>query len=279
MKPLLKWVGGKTQILQAVLDEFPRVMNNYYEPFVGGGSVLLGLLTSDIEVRESIYVSDVNPTLVNFYTVVKTQPEQLIVCTKVLSTEYAASENREEFYYKIRDLFNSMTKVGPEHAATFLFLNRMCFRGVYREGPRGFNVPFGHYKQIDICKEEEIRNVSKLIQRVHFTCEGFETAVPKAVGGDFIYLDPPYVPETLTSFVGYVTGGFDSLKHEALFQLVKDTPATIVMSNSNVPIVCDSFPPPFETKKIVVRRAIHSKDPSAKTTEVLITNKSMRPTS
>lgn len=278
MKPLLKWVGGKTQILKAVLDEFPRVMNNYYEPFVGGGSVLLGLLSSDIKVHGNIYVSDVNPTLINFYTIVKNQPEHLITCMKVLSSEYTASENREEFYYKIRELFNSMTKVGPQHAATFLFLNRMCFRGVYREGPRGFNVPFGHYKQLEICDEADIRSVSDILQRVHFTCEGFETAIPKATEGDFVYLDPPYVPETITSFVGYVAGGFDSVKHDALFQLIKDTPATIVMSNSNVPIVCESFPAPFEIKKIVVRRAIHSKDPSAKTTEVLITNKSMHPT-
>lgn len=272
MKPLLKWVGGKTQILQHVLSSFPRSMNDYYEPFIGGGSVLFGLLDSDIEVKGNIYASDVNLTLINFYNMLKTQSEQLITCIRVLTDEYKASDNKEVFYYKIRDMFNMMGKSGPEHAATFFFLNRTCFRGVYREGPHGFNVPFGHYKTTDLFDANEIRIVSKAIQRVKFTCEGFESSIPKAKEGDFMYLDPPYAPETQTSFVGYVAGGFDSLQHSTLFSSLKSSHAKFVMSNSDVPIVCESFPPPYQTKKIVARRAIHSKDPSSTTMEVLINN-------
>jgi DNA adenine methylase len=167
-----------------------------------------------------------------------------------------------------------MEKMGPEHAATFLFLNHTCFRGLYREGPRGFNVPFGHYKCTTVFDESHIRNMSNLIQKVIFTCEDFETAIAKANVGDFMYLDPPYVPETLTSFVGYTSDGFDSTKHKKLFDMLHTTPARFLLSNSNVPLVCSSFIGDFEIRSIQVRRAIHSKDPSTKTTEVLITNKS-----
>lgn len=277
MKPLLKWVGGKTQILNEVLALFPRSMNDYYEPFVGGGSVLLGLLSSGIEVKGNVYVSDVNPTLINFYNTIKTQVEHFLVCITVLTHEYATTNNKEDFYYKIRDMFNTMEKSGPEHAATFFFLNRTCFRGVYREGPHGFNVPFGHYKTTDLFDADTVRDVSKAIQRVNFICEGFESSIPKAKEGDFVYLDPPYAPETQTSFVGYVAGGFDYRQHDYLFTLIKSTPATFVMSNSDVGIVNDAFPPPFQLKKIVTRRAIHSKDPSSTTTEVLITNTTTHP--
>lgn len=271
MKPLLKWVGGKTQILEDVLSTFPRVMENYYEPFLGGGSVLLGLLSSDIEVKGKIYASDVNPTLINFYVMLKEKPHHLYTCFNVLVSEYSCAEDKERFYYQIRTMFNHMTKNGPEHAATFLFLNKTCFRGVYREGPSGFNVPFGHYKGVPNVEEAHVLDVSNAIQRVEFHCQDFLSVFPTLRTGDFVYVDPPYVPESATSFVGYVADGFSSDTHTALFTALRTTPATFVMSNSDVPLVRESFPFPFQTKTITARRAIHSKDPSSKTTEVLIT--------
>lgn len=271
MKPLLKWVGGKTQILEEVLRKFPRSIQDYYEPFVGGGSVLLGVLSEkDIVVHGKVYASDVNPSLINFYNTLKTYPEHLIVCMEVLQNEYKDSEDKEQFYYKIRDMFNSMNNRGIEHAATFLFLNRTCFRGVYREGPRGFNVPFGHYKSTDVLDKEHIHKISNLIQRVEFRCQDFDSAIQNTKKDDFIYADPPYVPETATSFVGYVANGFDA--HEKLFEQLKNTPTKFLMSNSDVPLVRMSFEHPFVIETIQVRRAIHSKDPSVKTNEVLITN-------
>ena len=276
MKPLLKWVGGKTQILNQVLAEFPRTIENYYEPFLGGGSVLLGLLSSDIQVKGKIYASDVNPTLINFYTVLKEKPHHLYTCFCVLLSEYASSEDKEHFYYQIRAMFNQMARTGPEHAATFLFLNKTCFRGVYREGPSGFNVPFGHYKALPNVDETHILDISKAIQRVEFRCKDFLSVFTNIQKGDFVYVDPPYVPETMTSFVGYVADGFSSRTYTTLFSALQTTPATFVMSNSDVTIVRDAFPSPFQTKKIVARRAIHSKDPSSTTMEVLITNATIR---
>ncbi len=277
MKTPLKWVGGKTQILEQVLAEFPRTIQNYYEPFLGGGSVLFGVLDSGIDVKGTLYASDVNPVLINFFTMLKEKPHHLLTCFNVLVSEYTASDIQEEFYYRIRTMFNAMPKEGPEAAATFLFLNRTCFRGVYREGPNGFNVPFGHYKSPPTIDESTILALSAAIQRVVFRCEDFTSALSRVKAGDFVYVDPPYVPETATSFVGYVANGFSGDMHSNLFTLLRALPTQFVMSNADVPLLATEFPLPFQTKKIGVRRAIHSKDPSSTATEVLITNGSTHP--
>lgn len=271
MKPLIKWVGGKTQILDQVLSHFPRVIQNYYEPFAGGGSVFLGLLSSEIRVLGRLFVSDINPVLINFYTVVQKQPEHLIECLKVLVQEYEADADQEDFYYRMRNLFNALPKDGPQSAALFLFLNKTGFRGVYREGPNGYNVPFGHYKKTDFLDETAIREVSHLIRDVVFTCEGFEDALARATNpDDFVYVDPPYAPETNTSFVGYVAGGFDH--HGKLFDTLRGLPCSFLMSNSDVPLVREAFPSPtYTTDVVMARRAIHSKDPATLTREVLVT--------
>jgi DNA adenine methylase len=265
MKPLLKWIGGKTQILSDVLSTFPETIADYHEPFLGGGSVLLAVLP---RVTGTVYASDVNPSLINFYTMVKTFPEHLITCLRVLQDEYNSAVEKEVFYYKMRDLFNKTPKMGPEAGALFLFLNKAGFRGMYREGPNGFNVPFGHYKSVSIVEEDQIRNVSKAVQRVVFTCQGFEDSLKYVKPGDFVYADPPYVPETLTSFVGYVADGFD--KHEHLFTMLKSLPCLFVMSNADVAVVHESFGRDYDVKKVLARRAIHARDPSTRTMEVLI---------
>ena len=265
MKPILKWVGGKTQILNQVLALFPKTCVNYYEPFLGGGSVLLGM---NIEVTGKVYASDINPLLIGVYEAVQKQPEELIVYMNVLKKEFQSSEDKEVFYYKIRDWFNTKTIQGIECAAVFLFLNKTCFRGVYREGPHGFNVPYGHYKNPEIFNETDIREMSKRIKNVVFTTQSFEESLRNIKKDDFVYVDPPYVPEHTTSFVGYTASGFD--KHKELFTILKNLPCPFVMSNSGVDIVKSEFLPPYTIVSLSARRAIHSKDPSSRTEEVLI---------
>lgn len=267
MKPLLKWVGGKTQLLDQVLALIPRRIHSYYEPFLGGGSVLLGVLASpDITITGHVYASDVNPSLINVYRTVQASPEEVDVCLRVLEAE--RGEDPEAFYYRMRELFNTMEPSGAQHAALFLYLNKTCFRGVYREGPRGFNVPYGHYKTVELPSLETLRTMSRGLQRVTFSCESFETVLPRVGAGDFVYVDPPYVPETATSFVGYVAGGFPL--HATLFTALKALPCPFLMSNSDVPLVREAFPEPYTTKQVTARRAIHSKDPSSTTYELLI---------
>jgi len=298
-KPVLKWVGGKTQIIDDVLGTFPQTMVNYHEPFVGGGSVLLALLSKkragQIQVTGTVFASDLNPHLIALYKVIQAKPAEFIAEMKKLIAEFAAvsgtTVNRkpttleeaktspESYYYWIRSVYNkariSPTRASPLVAAMLVFLNKTCFRGVYREGPNGFNVPYGNNKNPGIMDEAHVKEVSELFQGVVFTEAGFADSLAVATSGDFVYMDPPYAPENATSFVGYTADGFDMEQHKLLFQLATGLKAKGVgmsMSNAQVSLVTNAFPAPTYTTKILsARRAINSKKPESRTNEVLIT--------
>lgn len=298
MKPFLKWVGGKSQILEKVLAGFPKEMNNYFEPFTGGGSVLLGLLAARkagyIKVHGTVYASDLNPSLIGLYSNIQTQVEAVLAELKRVGAEAAraaagltvnrkpasleeALTSPESYYYWTRARFNALSaeeKRGPLGSALFLVLNKTCFRGVWREGPKGFNVPFGHYKNPGVFDEASMREASALLQGVVFRVASYEQALEGVGAGDFVYLDPPYAPVSETSFVGYTADGFDLDAHKKLFALcgqLSAKGAPMLMSNADVKLVRDAFPAPaFSTEVISCRRAIHSKDPAARANEVLI---------
>jgi len=308
-KPLLKWLGGKTQIIDDVLAGFPREINNYYEPFLGGGSVLIAFLKNvkdgGKKLTGNVYASDFNSDLVSFYKNIQSRCEDFIVELKKLCDEFGAIggsgggsggvvvvnrnaanieealTSQESYYYWTRAKFNGLAseqRNTPLAAAMLLFINKTCFRGVYREGPNGFNVPFGHNKNPGIIDEENIRFVSALIKDVVFTHSSFKSNpyLGMARMGDFVYLDPPYAPETEKSFVGYTKDGFDIESHKELFKMCNEMTekrVRILLSNADVKLVRDAFPlPVYTTRVISCRRAIHSKEPDSRTNEVLITN-------
>ena len=301
VKPFLKWVGGKTQIIDKVLDIFPKQIHNYYEPFLGGGSVLLALLSHEsIKVSGRIYASDINPNLIAVYKNIQHRPEELIAEVKRLAEEYGkctglvinrtstsiddAMTSQESYYFWIRSRFNAMTR-NTEHisiresiqtSAMMIFINKTCFRGLYREGPRGFNVPFGNYKNPTIIDEAHIRKVSVLIHDVIFTCESYADSLARVSGHpdeDFVYLDPPYAPETSKSFVGYTADGFSLDDHKILFSICDKIEARMLMSNADVALVNAAFAGAQYTKKTIsCKRSINSKSPESRTNEVLITN-------
>lgn len=298
-KPVLKWVGGKTQILDEVLSLFPTEIKNYHEPFLGGGSVLFGVLScvksGKIKISGNIYASDLNTNLISLYKNIQSFPSELITEVKKLIEEFSviqgtevnrkasniqeALTSKESYYFWIRSTFNALSKEErstPTASAMLMFMNKTCFRGIYREGPKGFNVPYGNYKNPSIFDEDHIREVSQLIKDVVFTNRSFTDSLKGVENEDFVYLDPPYAPESDTSFVSYTSDGFNIDNHKSLFShcdTLNKKDIKILMSNADVKLVRDAFPSPkYKTKVISCRRAINSKKPESKTNEVLITN-------
>lgn len=258
MRPVLKWVGGKTQILTEVLETFPaEITGDYYEPFVGGASVLIAVLP---RCQGRVYASDANPRLIELYLKIQTDPEGLIAELEALQ-----GDTSEETYYARRQDFNSREPKDEKTPALLVYLNKVGFRGLYREGPSGFNVPYGHPRVPPVlCSPDNIRELSRAFQGVEFRHESYEFALARTKPGDFVYADPPYAPETATSFTNYVRGEFN---HAFLFGRLEALPCSWVMSNARVPLVTTRFP---DAREIEVRRAIHSKNPGARAMEVLV---------
>uniref|UniRef100_A0A6C0F8L5 site-specific DNA-methyltransferase (adenine-specific) n=1 Tax=viral metagenome TaxID=1070528 RepID=A0A6C0F8L5_9ZZZZ len=295
-KPFLKWVGGKTQIIEKVLSKFPKEIENYYELFLGGGSVLLALLSSDITIKGKIYAYDINKPLIYLYKNIQRNPSNLYKKIKENIEIYEscpyidkkvnrkpetleeAKESRETYYYWIRKQYNDLPdKLSILGSAYFIILNKLCFRGVYREGPNGFNVPFGHYKKTPtIITEENIHKISKLIQKVKFKSNVFIKTCRKAKKGDFVYMDPPYVPVDNKSFVTYNKRGFNEKDHKNVFNITKLYElkgVKFLLSNANVPYVQKQYTDEKITlEEIICKRAINSKNPGAKAKELLIYN-------
>lgn len=301
MKPLLKWVGGKTQILDEVLDTFPTYFKNYYEPFVGGGSVLIAILekykSSKVHIDGNIIASDINSRLIHMYKNIQTHPRLVWERLAFLNTQYQEShtdtehaivlrnpQNIEEaktspesMYYWQRKQYNASAIESIESAALFIFLNKTCFRGLHREGPNGFNVPYGNYKTVSFPDEQYFIDISELLQPVEFLHCSFEEVLRETTEGDLVYLDPPYAPQHETSFVGYTTNGFGKDMHDKLFTTMKsltEKRVCVIMSNADVPSVRNSFTTDerFTIQTMNCRRAINSKNPGSRTNEVIVSN-------
>ena len=288
-KPLLKWVGGKTQIMHTLMDLFPENIDTYHEPFVGGGSVLFTCLST--KSVNKVFASDINPFLIGMYKNVKENPDGFVTEMRTLIKNFnectgtevnrkpktikEAKTSRESYYYWVRAQFNAVPseeQMSLKTSSMFLFLNKTCFRGLYREGPNGFNVPYGNYKNPAIMDESHIHEVSELIKNVTFTVEDFTHSLARVKPGDFVYLDPPYAPINDTSFVNYNSSGFDLNKHRALFKMCRELKCKMLMSNANVELVRDAFPDShYNTKTISCKRAINSKEPNSRVEELLVT--------
>ena len=292
-KPFLKWVGGKTQIIDSIISKLPKEINNYHELFLGGGSVLFAILSlqkhNNFLIKDKIYAYDINVNLINMYKNVQNNKDELYKILKSYYDKYdsitgriinrkpktieEAQTSKESYYYWLRDKYNNIDKNTVECSALFILINKICFRGMYREGPNGYNVPYGHYKKTpSLISKKELDDISSLIKDVVFQHNGFIESIKNVKDGDFVYLDPPYAPENSKSFVGYVEGGFNLKTHESLFAEIKKLEnIKFIMSNAKVDIVTNSFKD-YNCEDIVARRAINSKNPGSTTTEVIIYN-------
>ena len=298
-KPILKWVGGKTQILDKIMIKFPYEINNYYEPFLGGGSVLLAFLTyvktGKIKLNGNIYASDLNSPLIGVYKNIQVAHEKLYNNLQDLIDDLNSCDNgetnrkpkniteaklsKENYYYWIRGQYNSLSleeKQSTRGSAMFIFLNKTCFRGLFRMGPNGFNVPYGNYKNPEIVNWDHLVEIHQLIQKVIFVSQDFLQSLEMPIQGDFVYLDPPYAPESSKSFVSYTEGGFSYDNHIKLFETLgklNQKGVKFMMSNANVELVHQNFMEPvYKTTILSCKRAINSKRPNAIANEVVIVN-------
>ena len=299
IKPFLKWVGGKTQIIDSLMSHFPTEIKDYHEIFLGGGSVLLALLQHpNIKVSGNIYAYDLNEPLIYVYKNIQSNYKELYSTLEYIMNEYSsiedlngtgdsaifrnpsnvedAKKSKESYYYWIRKEYNNITdKSDLLCSAYFIFLNKTCFRGMYRVGPNGFNIPFGNYKNPEIATLEHLRDVSNLIKDVVFKCADYSVSINNVKEGDTVYMDPPYAPENEKSFVGYTEKGFNLKEHTNLFNMCHSLKGVnFIMSNASVKLVTDSFTDDkYDVYHIVCKRSINSKNPGAKTTEVIVVSK------
>jgi DNA adenine methylase len=186
-RPVLKWAGGKQQMLDVLLRAIPPNYTRYIEPFLGGGALFFAL-----RPKEAI-IADSNPELINLYRVIAADVEDLISALQEM-------QNDEETFYAIRAT-DSETLSPIEQAARTIYLNRTCFNGLYRVNRQGeFNVPYGRYKSITICDAPNLRAVSQALQRVEIVHGDYKDVLcAYARPGDLIYLDPPYLPISVYS--------------------------------------------------------------------------------
>mgnify|MGYP006291127079 CR=1 FL=1 len=250
-KPFLKWAGGKRQLLDQFEAEYPEPLKNnkikkYIEPFVGGGAVFFELIKHyDFE---EVILNDVNQELINTYQAVKRKVKLVIERLKEMESEYLPleMEARKEIYYARRDNFNAEKKELDfsefkqehiEHAAKFIFLNRTCFNGLYRQNQSGeFNVPIGRYKNPTICNQENLLAVSKALQNVILLAADFTETAAYIEDETFIYIDPPYRPLPGTkSFTKYARADFNEKSQKRLAEWAGEISdyAYFMLSNSN----------------------------------------------
>ena len=257
--PFLKWAGGKRQLLAQILPLVPE-FDGYIEPFLGGGALYFALARS--RGRFEAVLGDTNEELIDTYRLVRNDVKSLM--GRLAEFERRYFNDPKAFYYNLRDNFTSSSKL--DLSARFIALNRTCYNGLYRVNARGiFNVPMGKYKNPRICNKEILLSASRsLSSNVLIVSADYETTVSHARPGDFVYLDPPFSPESDTAnFVSYTKYGFDLSQQKRLsnvFRALDGRGCKVMLSNSDTRSVRELYSD-FEKNTIILDalRAINCK--------------------
>lgn len=266
-KPFLKWAGGKRQLIPQMAQYFPKEINHYIEPFVGGGAVFFYL-----NPKKAILI-DINPVLINVYNVIKNNVDDLIQSLR-------KHKNNSEYFYSIRKKdrekeFEDWSDI--EKASRTIYMNKCCYNGLYRVNSKGFfNVPFGKYKNPLFCDEQNLLAVNQMLSNVEIIQGSFESCLNYATSDSFIYLDPPYVPISDTSsFTSYTKENFgieDQKKLKNVVDKLADRGSKVLLSNS----YCDfnlNLYNEYQIEIVKAKRAINSNAKKrGKIKEVLIRN-------
>jgi DNA adenine methylase len=292
-EPVLKWAGGKRQILGGIRECLPPEsdVSTYHEPFFGGGALFFELWPHP----NGSTINDINKRLMNFYRIVSKHPEELIETLETFdrpksvpdsSREYSdeswKDKEIDQYYYQQRELFNRRPRNQEfdniEEAALLLYLNRTCYNGLYRENMSGeFNVPIGRHSSVDWVQASRITQASRALQNIDICCDDFDYVLDHASEDDLVYFDPPYKPVSHTSsFVEYSSEKFNTEEQERLRDVaveLVETGAYVVISNS--PPMREKYQSldEFQIHKVGAKRHINSNsDGRGEVGEILITN-------
>ena len=290
-KPFLKWAGGKTQLITEIERVLPNEIKNskftYVEPFVGSGAILFWMLNNFPKMEKAV-INDINEDLINTYKTIAKNPKELISILEILQNEYHSldlkTEEKKEYYYKKREMYNKREIEKSGQAALFIFLNRTCFNGLYRVNKNnGYNVPMGSYSKPTICDDKNILAVSNALQKVEILCGDYEQTLNYSTNNSLFYFDPPYKPLSETSsFNSYAKDEFGDNEQIRL----KDFCSKLdllnhqwILSNSDVKgkniedNFFDDLYSDFNINRVDAKRSINANpEKRGKLKELLITN-------
>lgn len=268
-RPFLKWAGGKTKLVEHLMQRRPPTFRTYHEPFLGSGALFFSLYRENL-IRHA-FLSDINAELIDTYIAIRDHVKEVI---EILS-EYRYSQ---EFYYELREKDPWKLRI-PERAARMIYLNKTGYNGLYRVNQQGkYNVPFGRYKAPRFLDPENLLAVSKALRNVEIICSSFERVLDRVEPEDWVYFDPPYFPISSTAnFTSYQPDRFGFQEHEQLRNICLTLTlrgAYITVSNSNTSVVRSLYSGPcFSIEEISVHRAISCKGSERKrVTELIIRN-------
>ncbi|HEY7500274.1 MAG TPA: Dam family site-specific DNA-(adenine-N6)-methyltransferase [Vicinamibacterales bacterium] len=297
VKPILKWAGGKRQLLPRLRRYYPRSFDRYVEPFLGSGAVFLDCHNHGLLESREVRLSDINADVIGCYRMVRDSVDEVIDALEALDAGHRQDGPRH--FYSVRDdQFNSLRRsvhaaenpaerYTPALAAMLIYLNRTGYNGLFRVNSRGaFNVPAGRYSSVTICDAPNLRRLARALRRPGLTLDvrGFELALAGAGAGDFVYLDPPYAPVSRTShFTSYTAGRFGPEEQARLQRAVvtlAQNGAAVLLSNSVAPDIRRLYAEDtaarsagLRTTTVPARRAINSRaSRRGAVREYLITN-------
>lgn len=280
LKPIVKWAGGKRQIMNELLKHFPNEFRNYFEPFAGGLSVCLELYNNGALKDKVVFISDIMSPLICTYRVVRDSPIELLA--EIQNDKYTITlpnftVNKQRFNEIKRQLEGNDTQNENlneiELAALFLYLNKTCFNGMYRENLKGeYNVPYGKQKNPTIVNTDTINNLSKFLTDVILCCGTYNVIQDVVQPNDFVYLDPPYY-NTFTGYTKETFGEGEQIELRNFVNTLTSIGCKVAISNSDHPFIRELYAG-YTFFPIPVKRVINSKGDERKNVkqELLITN-------
>jgi DNA adenine methylase len=271
MGPFVKWAGGKKQLLEKLKEHVPASFGTYYEPFIGGGALLL-----DLQPKKAV-INDINEQLLNVYMQLKKDAEAVIAAVN----SYDAADCNKDRYMELRSRYNQKImahELDAQCAAMMIWLNKHCFNGLYRVNSKGlFNVPYNNKTSGPSVDAENLRNIGRYLREaeVDIRQSDFEIACADVKPGDFVYFDSPYVPISDTAnFTDYTKDGFSYESHRRLanlFRRLDSMGAFLMLSNHDVPLVRELYSG-YKIETVDVRRNINRDSSKRFGKEVIITN-------